>query len=128
MRALPTVLIEVISVTPAMAPSARSSGVVRLVATVSGDAPGRLAETWMVGKSTLGSGDTGSFRKATRPASAMPMVSSVVATGRAMKGADRFTSAASRRPIGSVPARTSGLAGVSSGAPRRRRPRRSKAR
>jgi hypothetical protein len=49
MRELPTVLCEVISVTPAIAPSARSRGVVRLVATVSGDAPGRVAETWMVG-------------------------------------------------------------------------------
>ena len=40
MRELPTVLDEVISVTPAIAPSRRSSGVVTLVATVSGEAPG----------------------------------------------------------------------------------------
>jgi hypothetical protein len=91
MRELPTVLDEVISETPAMAPSRRSSGVVTLVATVSGEAPGRLAETEMVGKSTLGSGETGSLKKATNPANARPIVSRVVATGRAMKGADRFT-------------------------------------
>src|SRR5262249_46733991 len=96
MRALPTVLWDVISVTPAIEPSARSSGVATLVATVSGEAPGRVAVTWTVGKSTLGSGDTGSFMKAAAPASARPMVSNVVATGRAMKGADRFMAAGSR--------------------------------
>src|SRR5215467_10904619 len=89
MRALPTVLVEVISVTPAIAPSRRSSGVVTLVDTVSGEAPGRLACTWMVGKSTLGKGDTGSLMKPSTPASRIPAVSRVVATGRAMKGADR---------------------------------------
>jgi hypothetical protein len=57
MRELPTVLDEVISVTPAIAPSRRSSGVVTLVATVSGEAPGRFAVTWMVGKSIFGSGE-----------------------------------------------------------------------
>ena len=91
MRALLTVLVEVISRTPAMAPSARSSGVVRLVATVSGEAPGRLAVTRMVGNSTRGRGATGSLANATSPASTRPMVSSVVATGRAMNSADRFT-------------------------------------
>jgi hypothetical protein len=49
----------------------------------------------MVGKSTCGSGDTGSRRNAIAPASAMPSVSSVVATGRSMKGADRLIAAAS---------------------------------
>src|SRR5690242_12187551 len=97
MRELLTVLMEVISVTPAIAPSRRSSGVVTLVDTVSGEAPGKLAWTWMVGNSTLGSGDTGSFRKPSSPASRMPAVSSVVATGRAMKGADRFIMAAGSR-------------------------------
>ena len=41
----------------------------------------------MVGKSTWGSGETGSWRNANMPASAMPMVSSVVATGRRMNSA-----------------------------------------
>ncbi len=40
MRELPTELDEVSSVTPAIAPNRRSSGVVTLVATVSGEAPG----------------------------------------------------------------------------------------
>jgi hypothetical protein len=34
---------------------------------VSGLAPGRLAETWMVGKSTCGSGATGSLGYTTTP-------------------------------------------------------------
>src|SRR3954469_10925189 len=91
MRALPTVLVEVISLTPAIAPRRRSSGVVTLVATVSGEAPGSDADTRIVGKSTLGSGATGNLVNAMAPASRMPNVRRVVATGRAMKGADRFT-------------------------------------
>ena len=42
----------------------------------------------MVGKSTCGSGATGSTMKATAPAMATAMVSSVVATGRWMNGAE----------------------------------------
>ena len=49
---------------------------------------GMVACTEMVGKSTCGSGDTGSLKKATAPAAASPMVRSVVATGRRMKGLD----------------------------------------
>ena len=61
-----------------------------LVAIVSGLAPGICAWTKMVGKSTCGNGATGRLGKAIRPRRAMPVVSSVVATGRATKGADRF--------------------------------------
>ena len=82
MRALPTALDEVISVTPAIVPRCRSSGVVTLVATVSGLAPGSEAVTTMTGKSTFGIGDTGNRKNASMPASARPMVSSEVATGR----------------------------------------------
>jgi hypothetical protein len=49
MRALPTWLFDVISVTPAIVPSRRSSGVATLVAIVSGLAPGSCALTEMVG-------------------------------------------------------------------------------
>ena len=45
--------------TPAMRPNWRSSGVATEEAIVSGLAPGRPAETWMVGNSTCGSGATG---------------------------------------------------------------------
>src|ERR1700679_2334465 len=86
-RELPTALCEVISVTPAIVPRCRSSGVVTLVATVSGLAPGSAADTTMVGRSTFGRGETGSRKNATPPANARPMVSSVVATGRRMNGA-----------------------------------------
>ena len=45
MRVEPCELFERISLTPAMVPSARSSGVATLEAIVSGLAPGRLAPT-----------------------------------------------------------------------------------
>ena len=76
--------------TSAICPRCRSSGSATLVATVSGLAPGNCACTEMVGKSTCGSGETGSLKNAKMPARAMPMVSRVVATGRAMKGAEMF--------------------------------------
>jgi hypothetical protein len=57
---VPCPLIEEIAATPAMLPSARSSGVATLAAMVSGLAPGSEALTRMVGKSTCGSGATGS--------------------------------------------------------------------
>jgi hypothetical protein len=58
----PRKLAEVISVTAAIRPNWRSSGVATAEAMVSGLAPGSDAETWMVGKSTWGSGATGSSR------------------------------------------------------------------
>ncbi len=76
--------------TPAMRPNWRSRGAATEVAMVSGSAPGRLALTEMVGKSTWGRGETGKNRKARMPARARPTVSSVVATGRLMKGAEMF--------------------------------------
>ena len=75
---------------PAIRPSERSSGVATVAAIVSGLAPGSDACTEMVGKSICGSAETGNAWKARMPASATPMVSSVVATGRAMNGADRL--------------------------------------
>jgi hypothetical protein len=90
MRVEPTVLDEVISVTSAMTPRCRSSGVATVWAIVSGLAPGICAVTEMVGKSTCGSGDTGSWLKAKRPAKATPMVRSVVATGRSINAVERL--------------------------------------
>ena len=55
----PVLLLEVISVIPAIRPKLRSSGVVTADAIVSGLAPGRFAFTLMVGYSTCGSGATG---------------------------------------------------------------------
>ena len=90
MRVWPMPLCDVISVTSAIWPRWRSSGLATLVATVVGLAPGSCALTEMVGKSTCGSGATGNFKKARMPASAMPSVSSVVATGRLMNGEEIF--------------------------------------
>ncbi len=97
MRVEPTELIEVISLTSAMVPRCRSNGLATLVATVSGLAPGRLACTEMVGKSTCGKGATGSRTNANMPASAMPIASSVVATGRLIKRRDMFIAQPSSR-------------------------------
>ena len=55
----PVPLRDVISVTPAMCPSCRSSGVATDAAMTSGLAPGSDALTEMVGESICGSGDTG---------------------------------------------------------------------
>ena len=74
-----------------MRPNCRSSGVATADAIVSGLAPGRLALTLIVGNSTCGSGATGSSENASTPASASADVSSVVATGRRMKGAEMLT-------------------------------------
>src|ERR1700761_167618 len=88
---LPSELDEVISVTPAICPNWRSSGVATEEAMICALAPGRLPETEIVGKSTWGKGETGSTLKAIPPAMAMATVSRVVATGRRMKGAEMFT-------------------------------------
>ncbi len=59
MLVLPSALTEVISVTPAISPSLRSKGAATVAAMVAGSAPGRLAETRIVGKSTVGRLATG---------------------------------------------------------------------
>src|SRR5436309_15694118 len=87
----PSRLEEVISVTPAMRPNWRSSGVATDDDMVSALAPGSAADTWMVGNSTCGSGETGKSRYDTTPASARPAVRSEVATGLRMNGDDRLT-------------------------------------
>ena len=84
----PCELLEVISVMPAMRPSALSRGVATVVAMISGLAPGRRARTTTTGKSISGRGATGRVVKAMLPARAMAMVKSVVATGRRIKGAE----------------------------------------
>src|SRR5580700_2661589 len=87
---VPRLLAEVISVTPAMWPNWRSRGVATEEAMISALAPGRPAFTEIVGKSTCGKGETGSTLNEIAPAMARPTVSSVVATGRRMNGAETF--------------------------------------
>ena len=56
---VPSELDEVSSITPGISPSRRSSGAATVAAMVEGSAPGRLADTRMVGYSMLGSAATG---------------------------------------------------------------------
>ena len=93
----PSVLIEVIWVMPEICPNRRSSGDATVDAMVSGLAPASCADTWMVGKSTCGSGATGSSGNATMPTSASAAISSEVAIGRRMKGSEIFMTALIRR-------------------------------
>src|ERR1700684_2784897 len=95
----PRLLEEVISVTPAMRPNWRSSGVATEEAMISGLAPGKVAATDMVGKSTCGRAETGNCLKATAPASASATVRSAVATGRRINGVDSLIS----NPLGLPP-------------------------
>src|SRR5580692_10405584 len=94
MLVCPSELCAVISVTAAMRPNSRSRGVATDDAMISGLAPGRDADTDTVGKSTCGNGDTGSTLNAAIPDNTNAAVSSVVAMGRLMKGAEKFTTAA----------------------------------
>src|SRR5208282_5369806 len=87
---LPSVLVEVISATPAIWPNCRSRGVATDDAIMSALAPGKPELTEIVGKSTSGRGATGSSSYAAAPARAIATVSSVVATGRRMKASEMF--------------------------------------
>ena len=89
-RVLPWLLRLFIWLIPAMVPSERSSGVATVEAMICGLAPGRLACTVMVGKSICGNGATGNRPKLTPPSSMIARLSSRVATGRRIKGAERF--------------------------------------
>ncbi len=55
----PSELVEVIWSMPAIWPSRRSSGAATVAAITDGSAPGRVAETRIIGKSTLGTDETG---------------------------------------------------------------------
>ena len=59
---LPTEEVDVISLTSAIWPRCRSRGVATLVDMTAGLAPGRLAWTMMVGRSTAGRDETGSWK------------------------------------------------------------------
>ncbi len=61
----PMPLTEVIESSDGIVENCFSSGVATADAIVSGEAPGNVALTWIVGKSTFGRSDTGSSRYAT---------------------------------------------------------------
>ena len=73
---------------PAMVESCRSMMPATDAAMVSALAPGRVAVTAMVGKSTRGSAETGSSRKPNTPKAMIDAVISVVMTGRRMQSSD----------------------------------------
>ena len=87
----PSALSEVSWVMPEICENCRSSGAATDAAMVSALAPGSVACTWMVGKSTCGSDATGRNGKAAMPTNATAAISSEVATGRWMNGSERFT-------------------------------------
>src|SRR5664279_2507031 len=75
---------------PAMVESWRSIGPATDAAMVSALAPGKVAVTAMVGKSTLGSAETGNKRKPNTPNAMIDAVSRVVMTGRRIQSSERF--------------------------------------
>jgi hypothetical protein len=95
---LPRIDVEFIESRPAIVVNCFSSGVATADAIVSGEAPGRLAETWIVGKSTLGRSETGSRRYPMMPNSRMPSMTRVVMTGRRMKISAMFMRPSLRAP------------------------------
>ena len=88
---IPRALAEVSESSPAMVENCRSRGMATDEAIVSGLAPGRLAETCRVGKSTLGRSLMGNERYPMRPKSRMPNMTRVVMTGRRMKSSGMLT-------------------------------------
>ena len=82
---------DVIWFTPAMRENCLSSGVATAEAIVSGSAPGNDAPTLITGNSTCGRDATGSIVYAMLPAMRMAMESKNVATGRLIKGSEKFT-------------------------------------
>src|SRR5215510_12395813 len=96
----PSRLVDVISVTPAMRPNCRSSGVATDDAIVSGLAPGRIACTEITGNSTEGRDATGRNRYASAPTSSNATLRSEVATGRLMNGAAMFMGASRAHSFG----------------------------
>ena len=76
---------------PAICPNWRSRGAATEAAMVTGLPPGSPAVTWMVGKSTWGSGATGRKGYEMRPAKASAAIRRAVAIGRRMNGSETFT-------------------------------------
>ncbi len=88
--------------TPAICPNWRSSGAATDEAIVSALAPDRVAVTWMVGKSTCGSGATGRNGNAASPIATSAAISSEVAIGRLINGSERFMAHLPTPPAGST--------------------------
>src|SRR3954454_16053607 len=83
---------DVMLSTPAIVENCFSSGVATADAIVSGLAPGRLALTVIVGKSTVGRSLTGKRRYAVMPKNRMPAMTRTVVTGLRMNSSEKFIS------------------------------------
>src|SRR3989475_6584544 len=92
MLVLPSVLDDVMASSRAIVETCFSRGVATAAAIVCGLAPGRPAETVIVGKSTFGRSLTGSSRYAIIPNMRMPSITSVVATGLRINSPEMLTS------------------------------------
>src|SRR5258708_16702282 len=86
-------LVETIESMPAMVANCCSKGVATAEAIVSGVAPGKLALTTIVGKSTLGRSLTGSNRYAITPKTHKATVTNVVMMGLRMQSSGKFMAA-----------------------------------
>src|SRR4051795_7021479 len=89
---------DVMLSTPAIVENCFSSGVATDDAIVSGLAPGRLALTVIVGKSTVGRSLTGNRRYDVMPKNRIPAITRIVVTGRRMNSSDRFIAPRPRSP------------------------------
>src|SRR4051794_11244655 len=89
MTVVPCEELDDIDEMPAMVDSCRSMMPATEAAMVSALAPGKVAVTAMVGKSTRGNADTGSKRKPKMPKAMIDAVISVVITGRRMQSSER---------------------------------------
>src|SRR5258708_5341878 len=85
---VPSAFVEVICDRPEICANCVSSGVATEEAMVSGLAPGNDADTEIVGKSTCGSGATGSSGNTTRPTRKIPPINSEVAIGLRTNGSE----------------------------------------
>ena len=112
--------VEDIDEMPAMVESWRSIGPATEAAIVSALAPGSVAVTAMVGKSTFGSAETGSRRKPNTPNAMIEAVSSVVMTGRRIQSSesviDQAPALGARAAIG-VPSDNSNWPSVTTSSP-----------
>src|SRR5688500_20369691 len=86
----PSVLVELMESSPAVVVKFFSRGVATEEAIVSALAPGKLALTVMVGKSTVGRSLTGSDLYPMMPKIRIPTITRVVVTVRRMKSQDMF--------------------------------------
>src|SRR5262249_62281804 len=91
--------VDVMLSMPAIVENCFSRGVATVAAIVCGLVPGSEALTVIVGKSTFGRSLTGNCRYATIPKTKMPIMTSVVMTGRLMNNVVKFIDCSVRKVL-----------------------------